>query len=86
MADDVYLHLAFTHLACIVPNKIVEINLDSLVQNIWFLCQSVLLSFASEGLKILHFSKEFDSTRVMFNVNIQQLALWVDTGQLPSIY
>ena len=47
-----------------------EINHDSLIQNIWFLCQSVLLSFASEGLKIFHFSLEFDSTRVIFDVNI----------------
>ena len=46
-----------------------EINHDSLIQNIWFSCQSVLLPFASEGLKIFHFSEEFDSTRVIFRVN-----------------
>ena len=49
---------------------LVETNPDSLIQNIWFLYQSVLLSFASEGLKIFHFSQEFDSIRVIFSVNI----------------
>ena len=62
--------LAYTHLAWIGPNKLLEINHDSLVQNIWILCQSVLLSFSPEGLKILHFSLEFDSTRVIFSVHI----------------
>ena len=76
--------LVFTHLAWIGPNKLVEINHDSFVQNICFSCLSVLLSFASKGLKIFHFSQEFDLTLVMFSVNIQQLALWVDTGQLSS--
>ena len=47
-----------------------EILHDSLFQNIWFLCQSVLLSFACEGFKIFYFSLEFDSTRVIFIVNI----------------
>ena len=56
-------------LGWIEPNKLLEINHDSLVQNIWFSCQSVLLPFASEGLKIFHFSQEFDSTRVIFRVN-----------------
>ena len=65
------LMIAFTHFAWIGPNKLVEINHDSLIQNICFLCQSVLLPYTSEGLKIFHFSLEFDSTRVIFSVNIQ---------------
>ena len=78
--------LAFTHFAWIGPNKLGEINHDSLVQNIWFLCQTVLLSCSLEGLKIFHFSQEFNATHVMFSVNIQQLVLWVDTGQLSPKY
>ena len=63
------LSLAFTHFAWIGPNKLGEINHDSLVQNIWFLYQSVLLPYTSEDLKIFHFPQEFDSTRVIFSGN-----------------
>ena len=80
------IRLVFTHFALIGPNKLMEINHDSLVQNICFLCQSVLLPYSSEGLKIFHFSQKFDMTRVVLSVNIHKLTLWVDTGQLSSKY
>ena len=68
--------VAFSHFAWIGPNKLVEINHNSLVQNICFLCQSVLLPYSSEGLKIFHFSQKFDTTRV---IRVAELS-WTKKG------
>ena len=80
-------NVAFTHLAWIEPNKLVEINHDSLIQKIWFLWQSVLLLHSSNGLKFFHFSQKSDKTRVILSVNIHTTCTMggLDIGQLSSI-